>query len=145
MIAASPTPEPGAPKRYRGAIIGAGGIACQAHIPAFLRAPGVRDRVEIVALVDGRADAPTIEGIPQLADQRQLAELGPIDFIDVCTPTASHLDLTLWGLEQGYHVICEKPVALTRAEADRIAQAAHARGRVVLPCHQYRFNPAWVQ
>src|SRR5207302_409975 len=61
------------------------------------------------------------------------------------TPTASHLELTLWGLEQGYHVVCEKPVALTRGEAERIAGAARASGRIVMPCHQYRHNPVWMK
>src|SRR5213592_4401597 len=103
-------PSPASPevRRYRGAVIGADGIA----------------------LLSGR---------------EQLRRAGPIDFIDICTPTASHLELTLWGLERGYHVVCEKPVALTRDEADRIALAARAHGRIVMPCHQYRYNPVWMR
>ncbi|HEY6209913.1 MAG TPA: Gfo/Idh/MocA family oxidoreductase [Gemmatimonadales bacterium] len=139
------TPASVEPRRYRGAVIGAGGIARQAHLPAFLEAPSVRRRVAIVALVDSAPDLAPVDGIPLLSRREQLAGTPPADFIDVCTPTATHLDLTLWGLEQGYHVLCEKPVAVTRAEADRIAAAAHARGRIVMPCHQYRFNPAWTK
>jgi predicted dehydrogenase len=86
-----------------------------------------------------------VDGIPLLARREQLRDLAPLDFIDICTPTASHLELTLWGLEQGYHVVCEKPVALTRAEADRVAAAARANGRIVMPCHQYRYNPVWMK
>src|SRR5207249_5680738 len=132
-----PTPSPtGAmstlgsadPRRYRGAVIGAGGTARQSHLPAFLEAPSVRPRIAIVALVD---DAPPLDvepadGIPLLSHREQLAGTSGVDFIDICTPTATHLDLTLWGLERGYHVLCEKPVAVTRAEADRIAAAARA-------------------
>ncbi len=131
--------------RYRGAVIGAGGIARQSHLPALLSAAGVRERVEIVAVVDSAPALPPVDGIPLLSHRDQLAGLGPLDFIDICTPTASHLDLALWGLGQGYHVVCEKPVAVTRAEADRLAVAARARGRIVMPCHQYRFNPVWVK
>jgi predicted dehydrogenase len=98
--------------------------------------------VEIVAIVDA-ADVPPVPGLPLLRRREDLERLGPIDFIDVCTPTSSHLELVLWGLEQGYHVVCEKPVALDRAEAARIAAAARAAGRVVMPCHQYRHNPVW--
>src|SRR5207249_2278514 len=154
MPPSSPTPSPSSrmstpasaePRRYRGAVIGAGGIARQAHLPAFLEAPSVRGRVAIVALVDSAPDLAPVDGIPLLSRREQLAGAPPADFIDVCTPTATHLDLTLWGLEQGYHVLCEKPVAVTRAEADRIAAAARARGRLVMPCHQYRFNPAWTK
>src|SRR3989440_613142 len=122
-------PTPGSPdvQRYRGAVIGAGGTARQSHLPALRTVAGVRARIDIVALVDSAADVPPVEGLPLLTDPEQLARVGPLDFIDICTPTASHLDLTLWGLERGYHVVCEKPVALTRVEADRIAAAARAR------------------
>jgi len=47
------------------------------------------------------------------------------------------------ALSQGYHVLCEKPVAVTRAEAATLATAARRAGRVVMPCHQYRYNPVW--
>jgi predicted dehydrogenase len=138
------TPQP---RVYRGAVIGSGGIARSAHVPAFRQGPGVRERVQLVALVDAAEDVRPIEGVPLplLRHREDLARFGPIDFIDVCTPTASHLELVLWGLERGFHVLCEKPVALTRAEAARIAAAARAHGRVVMPCHQYRHNPAWLQ
>ena len=140
-----PTPASPDVQRYRGAVIGAGGTARQSHLPALRTVAGVRARVDIVAVVDSAADVPPVDGIPLLADPEQLARVGPVDFIDICTPTASHLDLTLWGLERGYHVVCEKPVALTRVEADRIAAAARAHSRIVMPCHQYRFNPVWVK
>src|SRR3989454_6647530 len=154
MPPSSPTPSPSSrmstpasaePRRYRGAVIGAGGIARQAHLPAFLEAPSVRGRVAIVALVDSAPDLAPVDGIPLLSRREQLAGAPRADFIDVCTPTATHLDLTLWGLEQGYHVLCEKPVALTRAEAERLARAARRHGRILAPCHQYRFNPVWRQ
>src|SRR5256885_5035336 len=142
---AMPTPASPEPRRYRGALIGAGGIARQSHLPALRGAPALQRRLEVVALVDSAADVPPVDTLPLLARREQLADVGPLDFIDICTPTASHLDLTLWGLERGYHVVCEKPVALTRAEADRIAAAARTHGRIVMPCHQYRFNPVWVK
>ena len=137
---------PRAPEaRYRGVIFGAGGVARRAHLPAFLDDPRVRARIKIVGVVDAAEDVPPIEGVPLLRTTDALASLGPVDFVDVCTPTATHLDLVLWALEHGYHVLCEKPVALDAAAAGRIARAATAAGRVIVPCHQYRFNPAWQQ
>ena len=132
---------------YRGAVIGSGSIARTAHLPAFRQGAGVRDRIELVALVDAPEDGRPRDGdpIPLLQHRDELDRLGPIDFIDVCTPTASHLELVLWGLERGFDVVCEKPVALTRAEAARIADSARANGRLVMPCHQYRYNPAWLR
>jgi len=137
-----PTSDIAPARRYRGAIIGSGNIALHAHLPAFRETPGVRERVDIVALVDG-ASAAKVAGVPHLSDRRQLTDLGPIDFIDICTPTATHLELATWGLEQGYHVLCEKPVAISPGDAAGLRLLAAERGRIVVPCHQYRFNPAW--
>jgi predicted dehydrogenase len=105
----------------------------------------VSARLRVVATVDGGANVRPVDGVGHLRSVAQLAEVEPIDFVDICTPTASHVDLTVWALEQGYHVLCEKPVATTVAEARRIADAARRAGRVVMPCHQYRYNPAWLQ
>src|SRR2546421_12305913 len=138
-----PTPASPEPRRYRGALIGAGGIARQSHLPALRGVPALRARVDVVAVVDSAPGIPPVDGIPLLRDRAALGDFAPLDFIDICTPTASHLELIVWGLEQGYHVVCEKPVALTRAEAERIAAASRASGRIVMPCHQYRFNPVW--
>src|SRR2546426_8823104 len=99
------TPASPERKRYRGAVIGAGGIARQSHLPALRDAAALRGRVEVVALVDSAANVPPVDSIPLLGRRDQLRDLAPLDFIDICTPTASHLELTLWGLEQGYHVV----------------------------------------
>src|SRR2546427_8904633 len=130
-------------RRYRGAIIGSGNVARAGHLPAFRQTAELRQRVELAACVDAGPDAASLDGLHLLGSPEQLALLEPIDFIDICTPTATHIDLALWGLEQGYHVLCEKPVALTRAEAERLARAARRHGRILAPCHQYRFTPVW--
>ena len=140
-----PTPASPEPRRYRAALIGAGGIARQSHLPALRHAAALRSRVDVVAVVDSAPGVPPVDGIPLLRDHAALSDFAPLDFIDICTPTASHLGLTLWGLEQGYHVVCEKPVALSRAEAERIVAASRASGRIVMPCHQQRFNPVWLR
>jgi predicted dehydrogenase len=134
-------PTPASPeRRYRGALIGLGGIAHQSHLPA-LRLPAA-SRLEIVAAVDSAPGVVPLPGIPLFSDLSGLAGLD-VDFVDICTPTASHLELTLRALDQGLHVLCEKPVALSPEEAERIRCAARAANRVVMPCHQYRFNPVW--
>jgi len=131
------------PRAYRGIVVGAGGVARGAHLPAYQAHAGVRDRLQIVGVMDSAPVAPL--GDLPLVDRDGLDALGPIDFIDICTPTASHLELALWGLSRGYHVLCEKPVATTRREADTLAAAAARAHRVVMACHQYRFNPVWRQ
>jgi predicted dehydrogenase len=130
-------------RRYRGAIIGLGNVARSAHLPGLLRNPSPGARIEIVGAVDPAL--PDAAGLPVVPDLEAIERLGPIDFVDICTHTASHLDLVLWALDRGLHVICEKPVAIHAADARRIAEVAKHHGRVVMPCHQYRFNPAWRQ
>jgi predicted dehydrogenase len=113
-----------------------------AHLPAFQQ---LADRLQIVAAVDPDPAARALDGVPLLRDRAMLDDFGPIDFVDICTPTTSHLPLALWALDAGYHVVCEKPVALDVGQARVLGDAARRAGRVVVPCHQYRFNPAWLQ
>ena len=129
-------------RAYRGAVIGAGGIARTAHLPGFQAAA---PRIEIVAALDSDPNVGPLDGLPLFRDRSSLLAAGPLDFVDVCTPPSSHLPLALWALENGLHVLCEKPVAVTRADAETLTTAARKAGRVVIPCHQYRFNPVWQQ
>lgn len=126
---------------YRGALLGLGGVARQSHLPAFQQVTDPAHRLRLVATVDSQAAG--LRGLPHFPDRRMLAGF-PINFVDICTPTATHVDLTLWALASGYNVLCEKPVALTSEDVARIRTAA-GTDRVVMPCHQYRFNPAWIQ
>jgi predicted dehydrogenase len=128
-------------RAYRGALFGAGGVARLAHLPAY--GVGEGSRLSIVAAVD-EIDIEPIPGVRHFKHKEDLSPLAPrLDFVDVCTPTSSHLELVTWSLAQGYHVMCEKPVALSREEAEQIREAARRAGRIVMPCHQYRYNPAW--
>jgi UDP-N-acetylglucosamine 3-dehydrogenase len=138
-------PAPGHRRTHRGALIGFGGVARNAHLPGFRHDPSVRARLAVVVAVDPAPGAAEGADIPVLSDRSELPAWGPIDFVDICTPTGSHFSTTLWALEHGYHVLCEKPVATSRADADRIVAAAKRARRVVVPCHQYRHNPAWRQ
>src|SRR2546430_13202530 len=67
---AMPTPASPDVQRYRGAVIGAGGTARQAHLPALRTGAGVRARIDIVAVVDRAVDVPPVDGIPLLSHPR---------------------------------------------------------------------------
>jgi predicted dehydrogenase len=102
--------------------------------------------IQIVAALDTNPTAGEGTGIPVVEDWAMLRErAGPLDFVDICTPTGSHVSATLQALSQGYHVLCEKPAAITQSDALAVAAAARKARRSVVPCHQYRFNPAWQQ
>lgn len=128
---------------HRGVIVGAGGVARLAHLPAYTHDPAIAARVVIVGAVDSRVPVPEFGGLPVYPSLAAVAT-GAIDFVDICTPTASHRDLVLEALARGLHVFCEKPVAVNPTVAKELAAAARAAKRVLFPCHQYRQNPAWI-
>jgi len=66
-----------------------------------------------------------------------------IDVIDICVPTPGHVELAIAALATGKHVLCEKPLALSSAEARRIADAAVSAKGFFMPCMCVRFWPEW--
>lgn len=134
------------PRCWRGAVVGLGGIATGSHLPAFRATPRLRDRAAIVCAVDPRhAGAGPVAGLPVLPDLDALGATPEtaVDFVDLATPSATHVALARQALGRGLHVLCEKPVAVRRADALALAALAREVGRVLVPCHQYRFNPVW--
>jgi predicted dehydrogenase len=78
-------------------------------------------------------------------DWREVVTRDDIDVVDVCTPGDSHRDITLAALAAGKHVLCEKPLANTVAEAEEMtAAAADARSNGVrsMVAFNYRRTPA---
>lgn len=66
-----------------------------------------------------------------------------IEVIDLCTPTHLHATQAIAALEAGKHVICEKPLAQTSAEARLVARAAARSRRLLMPAMCMRFWPGW--
>lgn len=64
-----------------------------------------------------------------VGDWRQLLERDDVDLIDICTPGDSHAEIAIAALGAGKHVLCEKPLANTVAEAEAMAAAAEAAAR----------------
>jgi predicted dehydrogenase len=79
------------------------------------------------------------------ADWRRTVERDDIDIIDICTPGDTHAEIALTALAAGKHVLCEKPLANTLDEAERMAAAARAasdRGIRSMVGFTYRRVPA---
>ena len=66
-----------------------------------------------------------------------------IDAIDICLPPDLHADVTVAALQAGKHVFCEKPIALTVAEADRMTAAARKSGKQLFIGHVLPFLPEY--
>jgi predicted dehydrogenase len=119
----------------RAAIVGTGYVA-RVHVHA-LRALGVP-----VVAVCGRSTtrelADEIVAAPY-DDLAKLLEEERPDVLHVCTPNAAHAEQTLLALGNGVHVVCEKPLAVSTAEARTMAEAAE--GLVAACCYHTRGYP----
>ena len=121
-------------------IVGAGrrGLA---HISPWLKAGA---RVSGVVEPDAtRAEATTrTRGLATFASLAEAgAALPATTIIDICTPPASHKDLTLQALHLGCHVLCEKPFVETPKEAEEVMALARALGRMVVVVHNWLGDP----
>lgn len=66
-----------------------------------------------------------------------------VELVDICLPTPAHVEYALAALEAGKHVLVEKPLALSSAEAFRLADAAKRSKKFVMPAMCLRFWPVW--
>jgi predicted dehydrogenase len=64
-----------------------------------------------------------------------------IDAIYIATPAALHRHWTLAALAAGKHVLCEKPLAVSRSEAEEMVQAAGAANRIMMEAFHWRYHP----
>jgi predicted dehydrogenase len=121
-------------------VIGAGAISQSAHIPNLLRLGET-----IVGVVDRnfeRAQRVAKQfGIPRCWDDYSLAiSSSGVDGVIVATPTKFHYPITMAALRAGKHVLCEKPPAMTAAEAYEMAKEAERRGLILMYGLHRRFR-----
>jgi len=76
-------------------------------------------------------------------DYRQLLAMKDLDIIDICTRTPQHAEMAVAALEAGKHVLCEKPLGRTVADAQRISDAAAKAKGFFMPAMCIRFWPEW--
>ena len=110
-------------------IIGCGKIAQVRHLPEYEQNPGARiaglydlnqERAQTLAAQYGAKVYPSYEAL--LADPA-------IDAVSVCSANVSHAEITVAALEAGKHVLCEKPMATTLADCERMVSAAKKSGK----------------
>jgi predicted dehydrogenase len=114
----------------------------RAHIPAF-QANGC----QVVAVCQrDPATATAVAkryGVPQVFTQwEELLERARPDVVVIATPPRLHHPIALRAFAQGAHVLCEKPLALTAADAEAMVAAAQRAGRVGMTAFNWRFPPA---
>lgn len=125
-------------------IIGCGGIANGKHMPALKKQKDVH-MVAFCDIIEERAvKAAKDYGTPDAktyTDYKKLLEDKTIDVVHVCTPNKEHSFITIDALEAGKHVMCEKPMAKTYAEAKAMLDAAKRTGKKLTIGYQNRHTP----
>jgi predicted dehydrogenase len=124
-------------------IIGGGGIARDAHLPAYKKLQD-EGKVKIVAVSDPNEEAASLAAerfnIPhKFTDYHQMLELSSIAAIDVCTPNFLHKQPTIDALNAGKHVLVEKPLALNAIEGQEMVDASHKNKRKLQVALNSRF------
>ncbi len=124
------------------------GIAGQGRSGYCIHAVCLRDlpdRFKIAAVADQLEERRRVAeekfGARTYPDYREMLRAGGIDLFVNALPTPLHVPGTIEALQAGCHVLCEKPMARSVADVDRMAAAASAAGRVLAPFQNNRFQP----
>ena len=125
------------------AIIGCGGITLQNHLPGLALCPGVK----VAALCDSD-EASLQRAVSQTGattvscDYKEILKREDIHAVIIATPNSLHAPVALEAVAQGKHLLCEKTLAISYAEALRMADAAERSNVRHMTAFTYRFVPA---
>jgi predicted dehydrogenase len=134
----------------RVAVLGAGGWMGKVHTMAFQTFPHFfgtsHGTARVVALVGSTPEAAAglgfrAPGARLLSDWRQAVADPDVDLIDICLPDHLHYPVAKAALLAGKHVLCEKPLADTTAEAAELAALARRTGLIARVGHAFPRNP----
>jgi predicted dehydrogenase len=126
------------------------GMMGKAHSYAYTVAPvmrtlPVRPRLRVISGRDKDrvARAASAYGFERsVTDWRDLIERPEVDIVDICTPPGTHAEIAIAAAAAGKAVICEKPLAISYAEADRAGEAVRQAGVLNAVGFNYRRLPA---
>ncbi|HUY37519.1 MAG TPA: Gfo/Idh/MocA family oxidoreductase [Candidatus Binataceae bacterium] len=130
--------------KLRGAISGFGEVAARAHLPGWLTRDAVHIGVVHEPVSARRHEAMRLIKNVRVYDDLELMLDGEApDFVDIASPPAYHAAAARAALEADAHVIVEKPLCLTLAEFDAIAELARRKNRVLMCVHNWKYAPAY--
>jgi UDP-N-acetylglucosamine 3-dehydrogenase len=129
-------------EKLRVGVIGCGSIAIHRHLPEY----SSNNNVELVAVCDineERAQATAEKyGAKAFTSYEELVSSGLVEAVSVCTPNYLHAPITIAALNAGLHVLCEKPMATSKQEAEEMIAAAKTNGKKLMIAHNQRFVPS---
>jgi len=130
----------------RSGLIGAGNVGVNSHIPAVRANEGMR----IVAAADptpdrlqAAADAAALGPDDLHADWRDLLARDDVDAVIVATPQRFRPEIVIAAARAGKHILAEKPLALTPADARAMIDVARENGVTLATVHNYHFMPVY--
>ena len=127
-------------KSIKTAIFGTGFMG-RVHLEAVRRVEAVQ-----AAAIAGRNETAARKlgdafSVPSVNDYREVLRDPAIDAVHICTPNAQHFSMAKDALQAGKHVICEKPLTTTAAEAEELVALAAKKGVRNCTCHNLRYYP----
>ncbi|MEC5236192.1 Gfo/Idh/MocA family oxidoreductase [Bacillus sp. FSL R9-9530] len=120
-------------------VIGCGSIAQYRHLPEYEANP----YVQIVAVCDSNKkrakEVANKYGVNMYTDYNELINCEELDAVSVCTPNDLHASISIVALQSGIHVLCEKPMATSKKDAEMMIEAAEKSGKKLMIGHNQRF------
>ena len=115
--------------------------------PNYARVVTELPGVELAVVCDSSPDAvkfvqSRVPGVAATTDPGAVFAQADVDAVIIATPTWTHAELTLAALSAGKHVLCEKPLARSVEECDRVIAEADRVGKILFVGHTFLFNPA---
>jgi scyllo-inositol 2-dehydrogenase (NADP+) len=127
-------------------IIGQGRSGRDIHGNLLVRLP---DYYRITAVADGMADRQSLAkkeyGCNAYSTWQEMVENEELDLVVNASPSHLHYSISLELLERGFNVLCEKPLAKTAEEVDRLIEASERTGSILAVFQQSRYLPAFEQ
>ena len=80
-------------------------------------------------------------GAKATGDFKEILSDPQVDAVDICTPNAQHFPMAKAAMEAGKHVLCEKPLAISAAQARELVEIARAKNLANCTCHNLRYYP----
>lgn len=121
-------------------VIGCGGFGLYA-LQQFSQVPGVRLAAMAGTSREASIAAAKRFGVPDIEDVDTLVNRDDLDLVYIATPPFLHHPQAMQALRAGKHVICEKPLAMTVAQADEMLAEARRRDRLLTANLMQRYNP----
>jgi len=125
-------------------IIGLGRIVREFHIPSLLRIKEVKIKgICARTKTKERLSLASDSGATFYQNYEEMFEEESLNAVYICSPTIFHKEMAITALKRGYHVFCEKPIAMNVDEAKTMCHEARQNSRILFNGYNRRFSPTY--